>query len=138
MVLEKINHPNDIKNLKKEELPLLADEIREFLIRTISESGGHLASNLGVVELTMAMHLVFDLPKDKMIWDVGHQAYTHKLLTGRRENFANLRKFGGMKQVSRNAVRAAVTVLIQDTARPPYRRAWLCGRQEICREKIIP
>nr|MBP8796385.1 1-deoxy-D-xylulose-5-phosphate synthase [Lachnospiraceae bacterium] len=96
MVLEKINHPNDIKNLKKEELPLLADEIREFLIRTISESGGHLASNLGVVELTMAMHLVFDLPKDKMIWDVGHQAYTHKLLTGRRENFANLRKFGGM------------------------------------------
>ena len=95
MVLEKINHPNDIKNLKKEEPPLLADEIREFLIRTISESGGHLASNLGVVELTMAMHLVFDLPKDKMIWDVGHQAYTHKLLTGRRENFANLRKFGG-------------------------------------------
>ena len=96
MVLEKINHPNDIKNLKKEELPLLADEIREFLIRTISESGGHLASNLGVVELTMAMHLVFDLPEDKMIWDVGHQAYTHKLLTGRRENFASLRKFGGM------------------------------------------
>ena len=67
MVLEKITHPNDIKNLKKEERPLLADEIREFLIRTISESGGHLASNLGVVELTMAMHLVFDLPKDKMI-----------------------------------------------------------------------
>lgn len=96
MVLEKINHPNDIKNLDKEELPLLAEEIREFLIRTISEGGGHLASNLGVVELTMAMHLVFDLPKDKMIWDVGHQAYTHKLLTGRRENFASLRKFGGM------------------------------------------
>ena len=96
MVLEKINHPNDIKNLDKEELPLLAEEIREFLIRTISEGGGHLASNLGVVELTMAMHLVFDLPEDKMIWDVGHQAYTHKLLTGRRENFASLRKFGGM------------------------------------------
>ena len=96
MVLEKINHPNDIKNRDKEELPLLAEEIREFLIRTISEGGGHLASNLGVVELTMAMHLVFDLPEDKMIWDVGHQAYTHKLLTGRRENFASLRKFGGM------------------------------------------
>ena len=96
MVLEKINNPNDIKNLDKEELPLLAEEIREFLIRTISEGGGHLASNLGVVELTMAMHLVFDLPEDKMIWDVGHQAYTHKLLTGRRENFASLRKFGGM------------------------------------------
>ena len=96
MVLEKINHPNDIKNLKKEELPLLADEIREFLIRTISESGGHLASNLGVVELTMAMHLVFDLPKDKIIWDVGHQSYTHKILTGRKDGFDDLRKYGGM------------------------------------------
>ena len=96
MVIEKIKHPNDIKNLDKEELPLLAEEIREFLIRTISEGGGQLASNLFVVELTMSMHLVFDLPEDKMIWDVGHQAYTHKLLTGRRENFASLRKFGGM------------------------------------------
>lgn len=96
MLLEKMNQPNDIKKLNKEELPLLADEIREFLIRTISENGGHLASNLGVVELTMAMHLVFDLPQDKMIWDVGHQSYTHKLLTGRREDFASLRKFGGM------------------------------------------
>ena len=96
MVLEKINQPNDIKKLSQEELPLLAEEIREFLIRRISEGGGHLASNLGVVELTMAMHLVFELPKDKMIWDVGHQSYTHKILTGRRQGFENLRKFGGM------------------------------------------
>lgn len=96
MVLEKINQPNDIKKIDVDELPLLADEIREFLIQAISTGGGHLASNLGVVELTMAMHLVFELPKDKMIWDVGHQSYTHKLLTGRRDGFTNLRKFGGM------------------------------------------
>ena len=96
MILEKINRENEIKYLNKEELPLLAEEIREFLIHKISQSGGHLASNLGVVELTMAMHLVFDLPQDKIIWDVGHQSYTHKILTGRREGFDTLRKYGGM------------------------------------------
>lgn len=96
MVLEKIQKENDIKNLTPEELEVLAREIREFLIEKISKTGGHLASNLGVVELTMALHLVFDLPKDKLIWDVGHQSYTHKLLTGRREGFNDLRKFGGM------------------------------------------
>jgi len=96
MVLEKINQPNDIKKLNEEELTLLTDEIREFLINKISVTGGHLASNLGVVELTMALHLALDLPKDKIIWDVGHQSYTHKLLTGRREGFDGLRKYGGM------------------------------------------
>ncbi len=77
MVLEKIKQENDIKALSQDELFLLADEIREFLIQKISVTGGHLASNLGVVELTMALHLVFDLPKDKIVWDVGHQSYTH-------------------------------------------------------------
>ena len=95
-MLEKINHPNDIKNLPAQDLPALAEEIREFLIDRISVNGGHLASNLGVVELTMALHLVFDLPEDKIIWDVGHQSYTHKILTGRRDMFDNLRKFGGL------------------------------------------
>lgn len=95
-MLERIQKENDIKTLEPEELPQLADEIRQFLIEKISKSGGHLASNLGVVELTMAMHLVFDLPKDKIIWDVGHQSYTHKLLTGRMEGFDELRKYGGM------------------------------------------
>lgn len=95
-MLERIQKENDIKALMPEELPELAEEIREFLIEKISKSGGHLASNLGVVELTMAMHLVFDLPKDKIIWDVGHQSYTHKLLTGRKEGFDDLRKYGGM------------------------------------------
>lgn len=96
MVLEKIKKENDIKELSDEELKILADEIREFLIEKISVTGGHLASNLGVVELTMALHLFLDFPKDKIIWDVGHQAYTHKLLTGRREGFEELRKYGGM------------------------------------------
>lgn len=96
MVLEKIRKENDIKQLSKEELPILAEEIREFLIQKISVSGGHLASNLGVVELTMALHLVFDLPQDKIVWDVGHQSYTHKILTGRQAGFDELRKYGGM------------------------------------------
>ena len=96
MVLEKIEKPNDIKQIEESELPVLAEEIRDFLIQQVSERGGHLASNLGVVELTMAMHLCFQLPEDKIIWDVGHQSYTHKLLTGRREGFETLRQFGGM------------------------------------------
>lgn len=96
MVLDSINKANDIKNVPVEELPLLATEIREFLIEHISHTGGHLASNLGTVELTMAMHLSFDLPEDKLVWDVGHQAYTHKLLTGRKEGFDSLRQYGGM------------------------------------------
>lgn len=96
MVLDKIKKENDIKELSEEELEKLADEIRQFLIEQISVTGGHLASNLGVVELTMALHLFLDFPQDKLIWDVGHQAYTHKLLTGRREGFNKLRKYGGM------------------------------------------
>lgn len=96
MVLEKINEVNDIKSLKREEMDILAKEIREFLIEKISISGGHLASNLGVVELTMALHLSFELPADKIVWDVGHQAYTHKILTGRKTGFDELRKYGGM------------------------------------------
>ena len=96
MVLDKIQKENDIKKLSEEELEILPGEIRKFLLEKVSVTGGHLASNLGVVELTMAMHLVFDLPEDKLIWDVGHQSYTHKLLTGRREGFEDLRKFGGM------------------------------------------
>ncbi len=96
MILDKINKPNDIKKLEPEEVILLSDEIREFLIKKLSKTGGHIASNLGVVELTIALHLVCDLPKDKIIWDVGHQSYTHKILTGRKDGFDNLRQFGGM------------------------------------------
>lgn len=96
MYLERIKETNDIKKLNWDELDILADEIRHFLVEKVSQNGGHLASNLGVVELTIAMHLAYSLPKDKMIWDVGHQAYTHKILTGRKEGFDDLRKLGGM------------------------------------------
>lgn len=96
MLLEKIEQTNDIKQLTEADYGVLAEEIREFLITSISETGGHLGSNLGAVELTMALHLFLNLPEDKIIWDVGHQSYTHKILTGRRDGFANLRKFGGM------------------------------------------
>lgn len=95
MILELINGPEDIKKLTGKELDLLRQEIRDFLIGKISRTGGHLASNLGVVELTMAIYLAFDLPKDKIIWDVGHQSYTHKILSGRKD-FDDLRQYGGM------------------------------------------
>ncbi|MBQ3165455.1 MAG: 1-deoxy-D-xylulose-5-phosphate synthase [Lachnospiraceae bacterium] len=96
MILETIEKENDIKKVAPEKWNILADEIREFLIEKISVTGGHLGSNLGAVELTMALHLSLDLPNDKIVWDVGHQSYTHKLLTGRRAGFENLRKYGGM------------------------------------------
>ena len=96
MFLDTINQPNDIKNVEKEHLEELAQEIRDFLIKSISTTGGHLGSNLGTVELTMALHLALDLPKDKIVWDVGHQSYTHKILTGRREEFDSLRQFHGL------------------------------------------
>ena len=96
MLLEKIKQPNDIKQISMEQLPKLAEEIRQFLLEHLSKTGGHLASNLGAVELTMALHYVFQLPEDKIIWDVGHQAYPHKILTGRKDGFDQLRMLGGM------------------------------------------
>ncbi len=96
MILDEINKTGDIKNIPDENLNSLASEIREFLIDKVSKTGGHLGANLGVVELTMALHLELNLPKDKIIWDVGHQAYTHKILTGRKEGFDSLRKYGGL------------------------------------------
>lgn len=96
MLLEQINSPDKLKQLSVEELPKLAEEIRQFLIASLSATGGHLASNLGVVELTLAMHYLFDSPRDKFLWDVGHQAYVHKLLTGRRELFPTLRQYKGL------------------------------------------
>lgn len=96
MLLETIQSPADLKLLSLEQLPALADEVREFLLATVSETGGHLGSNLGAVELTMALHYCFTTPKDKIIWDVGHQAYTHKLLTGRRDRFATQRQYKGI------------------------------------------
>ena len=96
MILDKIKKPNDIHKIPLAEFPQLAEEIRSFLIESVSRTGGHLASNLGVVELTLALHNVLDFPDDKLIWDVGHQAYTHKILTGRKGEFETLRKEGGL------------------------------------------
>ncbi len=95
-MLEKINSPEDLKKLSIEEKKELAEEIRKYILEIVSENGGHLASNLGVVELTIALHSVFDLPKDKIVWDVGHQSYVHKMLTGRKEQMDSLRKYKGL------------------------------------------
>ncbi len=95
-MLEEINSPEDLKKLSIEEKNKLAQELREYILKVVSENGGHLASNLGVVELTIALHSVFDMPKDKIVWDVGHQSYVHKIITGRRENFKTLRKLNGL------------------------------------------
>ena len=95
-ILDKINDPSDVKGLNQDELGELCSELRELLVSRVSENGGHLASNLGAVELTVALHRVFDSPKDKIVWDVGHQSYVHKLLTGRREQFPSLRQYQGL------------------------------------------
>ena len=96
MILERIKGAEDLKELSPDEIGILAQEVRSFLIEKISHTGGHLASNLGVVELTIAIFLSFHLPEDKIIWDVGHQSYTHKILSGRMEEFDELRQFGGL------------------------------------------
>ena len=96
MILDLIQKPNDIKKVNKEDYNELADEIRECIIENVSTNGGHLSSSLGVVELTMALHLTMNLPKDKILWDVGHQAYAHKILTGRKEAFNTLRQLNGL------------------------------------------
>lgn len=102
-ILDTINAPQDLKNLSEEELQTLAAELRVFLINNLSKTGGHLASNLGVVELTLALHYVFNAPSDKLLWDVGHQSYVHKILTGRKEQFHTLRQFGGLSGFPKTA-----------------------------------
>ena len=100
-LLDRIDCPGDLQGLTQLDLKRLAAEIREELVSVVFANGGHLASNLGVVELTIALHRVFDSPRDKIVWDVGHQAYTHKLLTGRRDGFATLRQSGGLSGFTR-------------------------------------
>src|SRR6266568_361270 len=102
-LLDKIDSPADLKNLPVKELNLLAAELREAIIATCATNGGHLAPSLGVVELTLALHKVFNSPVDRIVWDVGHQAYAHKLLTGRKENFRTLRTMGGISGFPKRA-----------------------------------
>ena len=96
MLINNIKSPKDLKKLSRPELKGLAKEIREFLIESVFETGGHLSSNLGAIELTIAIHYVFDAPNDKIVWDVGHQTYTHKIITGRKDMMSSLRKKGGL------------------------------------------
>src|SRR4249919_3287358 len=96
MLLESIHQPDDLRRLSSDELEDLAGEIRDFIVAAVARTGGHLGPNLGVVELTLALHRVFDSPRDALVWDTGHQAYVHKLVTGRREGFARLRQAGGL------------------------------------------
>ena len=102
-MLERIQSSSDLKQLNDHELTELCEEIRHELIRTVSENGGHLASNLGVVELTVALHRVFNTPEDKIVFDVGHQSYVHKMITGRYSRFGTLRKFGGLSGFPKRA-----------------------------------
>src|SRR5438132_6303482 len=95
-VLPRVNEPRDLRDLSKDELLQLCREIREFTVEAVQRTGGHISSSLGTVELTVALHRVFDSPNDKLVWDTGHQAYVHKILTGRRGRFDTLRQFGGM------------------------------------------
>ena len=95
-ILDKVNTPEDLRKLTLEEKEKLAEEIRQFILEIVSKTGGHLASNLGVVELTIAIHSIFDTPNDKLIWDVGHQSYVHKILTGRKDKMDTLRKLDGL------------------------------------------
>jgi len=95
-ILDRIERPKDLKSLSLKELRQLAREIRALILKVVSKNGGHLSPNLGVVELTLALHYVFDAPRDKIIWDVGHQCYTHKIITGRKDRFATLRKYKGI------------------------------------------
>jgi len=101
-MLEKVNSIEDLKKLNIEEQNILSEEIREFLIEKISNTGGHLASNLGIVELTIALHSNFNVPHDQIIWDVGHQTYVHKIITGRKDKFDTLRKLRGISRLSKN------------------------------------
>ena len=130
-MLEQINHPNDIQKIPEEALPKLAKEIRRFMIQKVSRTGGHLASNLGVVELTIALHRVYEFPKDKLIWDVGHQCYTHKILTGRKDQFDMLRKRGGISGFPAEA-KVTATALTPDTALLQFLPDWVMLWPEIC------
>src|SRR2546425_2231186 len=95
-VLERIDHPRDLRLLRRDELLLLCQEIRDFTVESVQKTGGHISSSLGTVELTVALHRIFDSPRDKLVWDTGHQAYVHKILTGRQDRFGGLRQLGGI------------------------------------------
>ena len=121
MYLEKIDSPADLKKLDRSLLPKVAEEIRELIIRTVAKTGGHLASNLGTVELTLALHYVYDSPTDKILWDVSHQAYAHKIVTGRRDRFPTLRQERGLSGFTTEGIQAAAEALVKVRRLEPRR-----------------
>jgi hypothetical protein len=122
LLLENIHSPEDLRKLSRPQLKQLADELRQFLLQSVSSTGGHLSSNLGTVELTIALHAVFNTPQDRLVWDVGHQTYPHKILTGRREAMATLRSWASA--ASRAAARASTTPSAPGIRPPPSRPRW--------------
>ena len=118
-LLDQINYPSDLKKLTPEQLPQLAKELREELVDAVSVTGGHLGAGLGVVELTIAIHYLFDTPNDRLIWDVGHQAYPHKILTGRRNKIRTLRQGGGLSGFTKRA-ESQYDPLVQHIAQPQF------------------
>ena len=95
-LLDRVSNPHELRQLAREDLPRLADDLRDEIVSAVSETGGHFSSNLGTVELTIALHYLFDTPRDLLVWDVGHQTYPHKILTGRRDRMSTLRQYGGL------------------------------------------
>ena len=118
LLLDSINQPADLKQLNEKQVEQLCEEIRSFLLKNISKTGGHLASNLGMVELTVALHRVLETPQDKIVFDVGHQCYTHKILTGRRGQFEQLRQLDG---ISQTRTKVCTMHLLPGMATQPYR-----------------
>ena len=118
-ILDNINFPSDIKNLSQSNLKILASEVREEMIEAVSETGGHLGAGLGVVELTVALHYIFNTPNDKLVWDVGHQTYPHKILTGRKDKIRTLRKGGGLSGLQKD-LRVNMIHLVQRIVQPQY------------------
>ena len=135
VLLDKLQLPDDLHRLSLRELQELAGQIRELLINTVSRTGGHLAPNLGVVEMTLALHAVFKSPRDKIIWDVGHQAYVHKILTGRLKNFSTLRQLGGISGFKPEE--SAHDIFATGTAAPQSRLRWDWPKPETCLTRII-
>lgn len=123
-LLNKIQYPEDLRKLSVEELPQLCEELREDIVQEVAVNPGHLASSLGVVEITVALHYVYNTPDDRIVWDVGHQAYGHKILTGRREKFCTNRKLGGIKPFPL-PLKASTTPLPADMPATLYRQPWV-------------
>ena len=135
-LLDKINTPDQLRQLPASKLPALANDLRYDMIKAVSQTGGHLGAGLGVIELTIALHYIFDTPDDKLIWDVGHQAYPHKILTGRRKQMSGLRQEGGYQALP-NAQNHSMTRLGLAIPQPLFQLVWAWPSPVICKVQQI-